>query len=125
VHLEIAKSLTSTSLLAYSNGSLLDGLAGAGGVVMALAEEEVQYLRRKRELGQLQTVYVGESEGARMLLSSALQVAQTLPITSLTLSANNQAFLLAPVDPSPRLGQFPRLATCNLLERLGAYQGYL
>jgi hypothetical protein len=90
---------------------------------MAMAEDEVQYLRRKRELGNLQTVYVGELEGARMLLAAALQIVQTLPITSLTLSADNQAFLLAPIDPSPRPGQFLRLAIRALLERLGGVPG--
>jgi hypothetical protein len=38
---------------------------------MAMADEEVQYLRRKRELGQPQTVYVGELEGVCLLLSAA------------------------------------------------------
>jgi hypothetical protein len=90
---------------------------------MAMVDGEELNLRRKRELGQLQTVYVGELEGARMLLAAALPVVHSLSTTSLTLSADNQAFLLALIDPSPRPGQFLRLAIRGLLERLGDVPG--
>jgi hypothetical protein len=90
---------------------------------MAMADGEELNLRRKRELGTLQTVYVGELEGARMLLAAARQVVQQLPIATLTHSTNNQAFLLAPVNPSPRPGQFLSLAIRARLSRLGDIPG--
>jgi hypothetical protein len=87
---------TPSSLLTYSDGSLLDRLAGAGGVLMAVEGGEVMTLRRKRELERLQTVYVGELEGARMLLSAALPIAQNLSITTLTLSADTKCSCCPP-----------------------------
>jgi hypothetical protein len=56
---------------------------------MAVVQGEVLNLQRKRELGQLQRVCVGELEGVQMLFFAVLPITQNLSATILTLSANN------------------------------------
>ncbi|GAA5921813.1 hypothetical protein JCM6882_001976, partial [Rhodosporidiobolus microsporus] len=103
-HQQHLNSLPPDALLGYSDGSLLEGLAGASSVVMVrcrMGEELVSL----RVLGGQQTVWAGKAEGARLNLNAAAPLVQQLHAPSLTLLIDNQSLLLCPFNPSPSPGQ--------------------
>ncbi|KAJ8294782.1 Retrovirus-related Pol polyprotein from type-1 retrotransposable element R1 4 [Rhodotorula toruloides] len=97
-------------LATYSDGSLLGGRAGASAVVRFGAGEDELWGKKARTMGQLQSVYAAELEGARLALDGIQQSLSTTPAPSATLFIDNQAVVCLPFDPSPTAGQSARLA---------------
>ncbi|GAA5921632.1 hypothetical protein JCM6882_002436, partial [Rhodosporidiobolus microsporus] len=108
-HQQHLSSLPPDALLGYSDGSLLEGLAGASSVVMVRGRMEAE-LVSLRVLGGQQTVWAGKAEGARLTLTAATPLVQQLHAPSLTLLIDNQALLLRPTNPSPSPGEQQHLA---------------
>ncbi|GAA6043227.1 hypothetical protein NBRC10512_007452 [Rhodotorula toruloides] len=98
------------SLAAYSDGSLLETRAGASAVVRFGGGEDELWGKKARAMGQLQSVYSAELEGARLALDGIQQSLSTTPAPSATLFIDNQSVVRSPFDPSPTAGQSARLA---------------
>ncbi|GAA5846415.1 hypothetical protein JCM11251_006753, partial [Rhodosporidiobolus azoricus] len=105
---ELLSSLPPAALVGFSDGSLIDDFAGAASALWVKDTGEAAHTTL-RVLGGQQTVWAGEAEGARLIILSALPLLQLHHSPSLTLLIDNQAFLLAPTDPSPTPGQHLRL----------------
>ncbi|GAA6043834.1 hypothetical protein NBRC10512_000592, partial [Rhodotorula toruloides] len=97
-------------LAAYSDGSLLESRAGASAVVRFGKEGDELWGKKARALGQYQSVYAAELEGARLALDGILQSLSSSTVSSTTLFINNQSVVRLPFDPSPTAGQSDRLA---------------
>jgi ribonuclease HI len=97
----------------------LEGLVGAGAVVEVIgAAGEVGEVKRLRSLGEKQTVWAGEAEGASLALATLLPVLAPLSLTSIHLFIDNQALLLSPFSPAPTCGQNLRLRLRDLVNQL-------
>jgi ribonuclease HI len=102
----------------------MDKLAGSGVVAEVVGEDRDLTLEKERALGTNQTVYFAELDGLLHGLDSLLPILPSLACTSLTLCTNNQAVLLAPVNPSPTSGQQLGLLIRQQLQELnGMYPG--
>ncbi|CDR48850.1 RHTO0S21e00144g1_1 [Rhodotorula toruloides] len=76
-------------LAAYSDGSLLESRAGASAVVRFGAGEEGLWGKKARAMGQYQSVYAAELEGARLALDGLQQSLSSIPASSATLFIDN------------------------------------
>uniref|UniRef100_A0A0K3CPZ3 BY PROTMAP: gi/342318905/gb/EGU10861.1/ Pol-like protein [Rhodotorula glutinis ATCC 204091] n=2 Tax=Rhodotorula toruloides TaxID=5286 RepID=A0A0K3CPZ3_RHOTO len=82
-------------LAAYSDGSLLESRAGASTVVRFGAGEEELWGKKARAMGQYQSVYAAELEGARLALDGLQQTLNSSPAPSASVFIDNQSVLLA------------------------------
>ncbi|GAA6025715.1 hypothetical protein JCM10207_008980 [Rhodosporidiobolus poonsookiae] len=116
-HNTILNALPPSHLVAYSDGSLLDGRAGAGVLLRAVLDGQSSELERGRAMGQSQSVYAAELEGARLALATAIPLAP-VGFHAILLALDNQSVLLQPFSPSPSAGQQGRLALRSLARYL-------
>ncbi|GAA6026135.1 hypothetical protein JCM10207_001437, partial [Rhodosporidiobolus poonsookiae] len=114
-HNTLLAALPSSHLVAYSDGSLLDARAGGGVLVRAVLDGEVSELERGRTLGQYQSVYAAELEGARLALATTIPL---VPAGFQAVLLDNQSVLLQPFSPAPSAGQQARLALRTLARHL-------
>ncbi|GAA6026388.1 hypothetical protein JCM10207_004193 [Rhodosporidiobolus poonsookiae] len=112
-HDRLLAALPPAHLIAYSDGSLLDGRAGAGVLLRAALDGEVSELSRGRAMGQLQSVYAAELEGARLTLATTIPLVPA-GFQAVLLALNNRSVLLQPFSPAPSAGQQARLALRSL-----------
>jgi hypothetical protein len=118
-HQKSLEARTARTVWCHSDGSLLEGCVGAGVLVQVVdGAGEVGESIRLRSLGDRQTVWAGEAEGAHLALSASLPVLLPFAITSLTLYINNQALLLSPFSPSPSPGQQQQLRLRSLVTHI-------
>ncbi|PRQ75695.1 hypothetical protein AAT19DRAFT_13752, partial [Rhodotorula toruloides] len=61
-------------------------------------------------MGQYQSVYAGELEGARLALDGLQQTLNSSPAPAASLFIDNQSVVRSPFDPPPIAGQSARLA---------------
>ncbi|GAA6019785.1 hypothetical protein JCM10207_003693, partial [Rhodosporidiobolus poonsookiae] len=121
-HDRLVAALPADRVLAYTDGSLLEGSAGAGTLVLVRVAGVEGEAERGRGLGEQQSVYVAELEGARLALAAAAPVLSSTSVRSLTLCLDNQSVAAAPFSPAPTPGQFLRLALrARALELTTAY----
>ena len=117
-HLALLDDLEPGDIVAYSDGSLMGGQAGAGWAMRAEVEGGVGWMEKSGALGGQHTVYVAELEGMRMVLSACSGL-QPLPYPStLHLCLDNQAAVRHPTSPRPNSGQHSRLAIRALVEEM-------
>ncbi|GAA5944828.1 hypothetical protein JCM3775_007321 [Rhodotorula graminis] len=118
-HLALLDGLGPSDLVGYSDGSLIDGRAGAGWALRAVFRSEELWQEKSAALGGQHTVYRGELEGLRMLLSKmrTLTPSSTQPFT-LHLCLDNQAAALHPSSPRPTSGQPAHLEIRRLAREL-------
>ncbi|GAA6025710.1 hypothetical protein JCM10207_008978, partial [Rhodosporidiobolus poonsookiae] len=116
-HTRLLAALPSSHLVAYSDGSLLDGRAGAGVLLRAALDGQVSELERGRAMGQSQSVYAAELEGARLALATSIPLVPA-GFRAILVALDNQSVLLQPFSPSPSAGQSLRLALCTLARHL-------
>ncbi|GAA5846348.1 hypothetical protein JCM11251_004166 [Rhodosporidiobolus azoricus] len=110
-------ALPSFSLVAYSDGSMLDGAVGAASVIEVVGM--AGSLQKVRVLGCQQTVWAGEGEGAHLSLLSALDLLRShLHSPALSLLIDNQALVSSPFSPLFSPGQSIRLRLRTLVTRL-------
>ncbi|GAA5846883.1 hypothetical protein JCM11251_000811 [Rhodosporidiobolus azoricus] len=100
-------ALPPLSLVAYSDGSLLDGSVGAASVVEIVGMEGA--LRKVRVLGVNSTVWAGEGKGAHLSLCSPLDLLSSYPthlpslFSSITKPLCHQLVLPAPLPRPVRI----------------------
>ncbi|GAA6025253.1 hypothetical protein JCM10207_006241 [Rhodosporidiobolus poonsookiae] len=116
-HNTLLAALPASHLVAYLDGSLLDGRAGAGVLLRAVLGEQESELERGRAMGQYQSVYAAELEGARLALATSLPLVPA-GFRAILLALNNQSVLLQPFSPAPSAGQSLRLALRSLARHL-------
>ncbi|GAA5919357.1 hypothetical protein JCM8208_007382, partial [Rhodotorula glutinis] len=118
-HLELLAGLGPGDLVGYSDGSLIEGRTGAGWALRAVFDGEELWQEKSAALGGQHTVYRGELEGVRMILSkiTTLTPSPTQPFT-LHICLDNQAAALHPTSPTPSSGQPARLAIRRLVHEL-------
>ncbi|GAA5838232.1 hypothetical protein JCM11251_003434 [Rhodosporidiobolus azoricus] len=105
------------SLVAYSDGSMLDGAVGAASVIEVVGM--AGSLQKVQVLGGQQTVWAGEGDGAHLSLLSALDLLCSHPHSpALSLLIDNQGLVSSPFSPLPSPGQSIRLRLCTLVTRL-------
>ena len=117
-HLALLADLGPHDLVGYSDGSLIDGRAGAGWALRAVFDGEELWQERSAALGGQHTVYRGELEGMRMLLAKMTTLTPPLHPFTLHLCLDNQAAALHPSSPRPTSGQPARLEIRRLAHEL-------
>lgn len=117
---EFARLADAGGLAAYSDGSLIDGRAGAAAAVTLAAKERGAWWEKGRGMGQHQSVYAAELEGARLALHSVVNMIKDEVSTTATVFLDNQAAARSPFDPAPSAGQTTRLALRDLARELEA-----
>ncbi|GAA5858754.1 hypothetical protein JCM9279_001441 [Rhodotorula babjevae] len=117
-HLALLQALGPDDLVGYSDGSLIDGRAGAGWALRAVFEGEELWQEKSAALGRQHTVYRGELEGMRMLLSKMSTLTPPPHPITLHLCLDNQAAALHPSSPQPTSGQPARLEIRRLAHEL-------
>ncbi|GAA6016626.1 hypothetical protein JCM10207_000126 [Rhodosporidiobolus poonsookiae] len=116
-HNRLLHALPASQLIAYSDRSLLEGRAGAGVLLRAVLEGEASELERGRAMGQYQSVYAAELEGARLALATAIPLAPA-GFPAILLALDNQSVLLQLFSPAPSAGQQARLTLRSLARHL-------
>ncbi|GAA5993612.1 hypothetical protein JCM11641_005311 [Rhodosporidiobolus odoratus] len=101
----------------YSDGSLKEGVVGAGAVTVVRSGGVEGDIERSEAMGRDRTVYEGELQGAQTGILSLLPLlsSSNVHLPSLYIFADNQSALRNLVDPSPTPGQQIRLQLRSLL----------
>ncbi|GAA5857551.1 hypothetical protein JCM9279_000211, partial [Rhodotorula babjevae] len=117
-HLALLQALGPHNLVGYSDGSLIDGQAGAGWALRAVFEGEELWQEKSAALGGQHTVYWGKLEGMRMLLSKMSTLTPPPHPFTLHLCLDNQAAALLHSSPQPTSGQPAHLEIRRLAHEL-------
>ncbi|TKA53432.1 hypothetical protein B0A53_04422 [Rhodotorula sp. CCFEE 5036] len=115
---EVARLEAAGGLVAYSDGSLIGGRAGAAAVVRLSSERSREWGEKGRGMGQHQSIYAAELEGARLALHAVTGILAQGAIDTGTLFLDNQSAARSPFDPAPTPGQTTRLALRSLALQL-------
>ncbi|GAA5990750.1 hypothetical protein JCM10908_003217, partial [Rhodotorula pacifica] len=117
-HTALLDELGVDDIVAYSDGSLMAGVAGSGVVLRAERGGKVLWAERSRGLGQHVGIYEAELEGIRIAMSCAPSLLPADYPCTFHILADNQAAVANPLDPRPTPGQSLRLALRTALKEL-------
>ncbi|GAA5993464.1 hypothetical protein JCM11641_000855, partial [Rhodosporidiobolus odoratus] len=100
----VARLSSADCALIYSDGSLKEGVVGAGALVVVRCSGVEGEIERSEGMGRGRTVYEGELQGAKEGLGATIPILHTAtisPIPAIYILADNQSALRNLVDPSP------------------------
>ncbi|GAA5993993.1 hypothetical protein JCM11641_005125, partial [Rhodosporidiobolus odoratus] len=104
----VARLSSADCALTYSDGSLKEGVLGAGALVVVRCSGVEGEIERSEGMGRGRTVYEGKPQGAKEGLGATIPILSTAtisPIPAIYILADDQSALRNLVDPSPTPGQ--------------------